>query len=145
MTKTTEPATTATPTTDKVADKAVKTAKAKDSATLPDTTEKPAKKSREQASYLAIALHPDLRGRLDTMAKSEGVSSAAIVRRAVMAQFAGQDQADAATTGKVNEVQAGLDVAIAKLKQLDKAIDSALADCVRVADRLARAATADKT
>lgn len=96
-----------------------------------------------EASYLAIALRPELKARLDGIAQAEGVSTASVIRRAVLAQFSAQDQADDVTNGKVDQVQAGLDAVLGKLKQLDKAIDSALADTVRVADRLARA-TADK-
>ena len=108
------------------------------------TTEaKPTKPKGDSASYLAIAMSPAFRAQIDGMAKAEGVSSAAIVRRAVLAQFSANDQADAVTTGKVDQVQAGLDALLGKLKLRDKAVDAALMDTVRVADRLARA-TADK-
>ena len=102
-----------------------------------------AKEPANPPKHLAIALTPELRERLNKIAEAEGVSTAAVVRRAVLAQIAGEDASTNAATAKADAVQVGLDAALAKLKQLDKAIDSALTDTVRIADRLARA-TADK-
>ncbi len=148
MTTTTEtegstptPTTTATPSKSKVA--AVKADSTKAPPETATTQDKPVKTKGDPASYLAIAMSPTFRAQIDGMAKAEGVSSAAIVRRAVLAQFSAQGVADAVTSGKVDQVQAGLDAVLGKLKQLDKAIDAALADTVRVADRLARV-TSDK-
>ena len=135
-----------TPTTTTTSSRSKLTAVKPDSKATPDavTTEaKPVKPKGDPASYLAIAMSPAFRAQIDSMAKAEGVSSAAIVRRAVLAQFANQDNADAVTSGRVDQVQAGLDAMLGKLKLLDKAVDAALMDTVRVADRLARA-TADK-
>lgn len=127
------------PTTDK-ADSKVTLLKAKDPVVKP---EKADKKAGDQASYLAIALHSDLRNRLDATAKAEGVSAASVIRKAISQHFAALDNANADTEAKVDQVQAGLDATLAKLAKLDRVVEALYADTVRVADRLARA-TADK-
>ena len=140
MTTTTDtkvPAT--TPTTDK-GDVKVTPIKAKDPVAKSD---KPEKKTGDQASYLAIALHTDLRSRLDATARAEGVSAASVIRKAISQHFAALDNVNADTTAKVDAVQAGLDATLAKLAKLDRVVEALYADTVRVADRLARA-TGDK-
>lgn len=131
------PATTTT--TDKV-DSKVTPIKAKDPIAKPDKVEK---KTGDQASYLAVALHTDLRSRLDATAKSEGVSAASVIRKAISQHFAALDNANADIESKVDQVQAGLDATLAKLAKLDRVVEALYADTIRVADRLARA-TAEK-
>ena len=131
--------------TDKV-DSKVTPIKAKDLGPKPDKAEKPEKlekKTGDQASYLAVALHTDLRNRLDATAKAEGVSAASVIRKAISQHFAAMDNATSATESKVDQVQAGLDATLAKLAKLDRVVEALYADTVRVADRLARA-TAEK-
>jgi hypothetical protein len=140
MSTTTDTKAPATTTATDKADSKVTPLKAKDPAVKPDKAEK---KTGDQASYLAIALHSDLRSRLDATAKSEGVSAASVIRKAISQHFAAMDNANADTATKVDQVQAGLHATLAKLAKLDRVVEALYADTVRVADRLARA-TAEK-
>lgn len=103
---------------------------------------KPAKADKVP-SYVTMSFSPEVRTKLHDTATAEGTSVSAVVRKAVLQQLAGDDAADAAKVGKVDAVSAKLDDVLSKLTRLDVALDSALSDTVRVADRLARA-TADK-
>lgn len=100
--------------------------------------EKPAKADKVP-SYVTMSFSPEVRTKLQETATAEGTSVSAVVRKAVLQQLAGDDAADASKAGKVDAVSAKLDEVLAKLTRLDVALDSALSDTVRVADRLRKA------
>ena len=113
------------------------------------TTIKPATESTPNAdkpekadkvpSYVTMSFAPEVRTKLQDTATAEGTSVSAVVRKAVLQQLAGDDAADATKAGKVDAVSVKLDEVLAKLTRLDVALDSALSDTVRVADRLRKA------
>lgn len=96
-------------------------------------------KADKVPSYVTMSFSPEVRAKLQDTATAEGTSISAVVRKAVLQQLAGDDAADAAKAGKVDAVSAKLDEVLAKLTRLDVALDSALSDTVRVADRLRKA------
>ena len=100
--------------------------------------EKPEKADR-LPNYVTLSFAPEVKDRLQQLAVEEGTTVSALVRKAVLRQLAGDDAADSAKAGKVNAVSAKLDEVLAKVTRLDIALDSALSDTVRVADRLRKA------
>ena len=96
-------------------------------------------KTDKVPSYVTMSFSPEVRTKLQETATAEGTSVSAVVRKAVLQQLAGDDAADSAKAGKVDAVSIKLDDVLAKLTRLDIALDSALSDTVRVADRLRKA------
>ena len=90
-------------------------------------------------SYVTMSFAPEVRTKLQDIATAEGTSVSAVVRKAVLQQLAGESASDDAKAGKVDAVSIKLDEVLAKLTRLDVALDSALSDTVRVADRLRKA------